>query len=113
MGWTLLTKTIRRLLPDDCQYLIETNQARYQVNSVTSKLQAPFRMGGDGGEERYFIDLTDKQGRVYKFDIETNDVEILSNTWAEYLEHVQQIIDEFEREQRETAAIDATPGVAQ
>jgi hypothetical protein len=80
--------SIRRYLLYGSKEKIIKHRKKYYDNWVKDKR---FIIGSDGGEEDYFIKLTDTDSLVYVFDLETHKSKLKFKSINEYLEHARSV----------------------
>ena len=72
--------TAEFVMPNDASRLIEINRERSTqgvrpyIGAGKGQKSSYFEIGGDGGEERYLIDLAQQQSPVYLYDVETAEL---------------------------------------
>ena len=84
------------LLPNDPEQILEYNQDSYEYPGV-GKL---FVIGGDGGEDSYFIDLADNSSQVFTFDMESDTHTSTAANWSEYIEWIEKALKEIEEDEK-------------
>ena len=73
------------MLMADVNILIEWN------SESESLVKNGFMIGGDGGEESYYIDLYDEHHPVFSFDMETDKTVLFAKNIADYLAKIIEI----------------------
>jgi hypothetical protein len=84
------------LLQNDPEPILECNQHPGDYPGISK----PFVIGGDGGEELYFIDLAADSSQVFTFDMETGKHIAKARDWAEYLSQIESDLNEIEEDER-------------
>lgn len=83
-------------LPDDADGLITANRG-----PGPHGFAGYFRIGSDGGEEEYYIDLHRIRSPVYRYALETSERTIVSDDLNQYVQRCMAIEAEIEEDERE------------
>lgn len=83
------------MLPNCPEAVIDLNDTPFLENSD----MLPLCVGVDGGEERYFIDASRPNSRVFVFDLETGKHRPFESTWASYLHHIRAVLRELKEDE--------------
>jgi cell wall assembly regulator SMI1 len=87
------------LLPNSSSAVIANNEDPGEYPDVAQ----PFVIGGDGGEEIYFVDLAATTSQVFVYDMDTGKHTPHADDWAKYLDQIANTLKEIEEdEQAET-----------
>jgi len=84
------------LLPNDLARLLSDNEDPGNYPGIDKA----FMIGGDGGEERYFIDLASTSSQVFAFDLETGIHTAKATDWQQYLDQIAASLREIEEDER-------------
>ncbi|CAB5081818.1 hypothetical protein D3OALGA1CA_265 [Olavius algarvensis associated proteobacterium Delta 3] len=68
--------------------LIISNNGPSLTQHIDVACENPFFVGGDGGEELYYIDLNSSTGEVFVYSMETKTSQVHSESWRAYLDHI-------------------------
>ena len=89
--------TAEVLLPDSADWLLASAGL---VNDLPAN---SFIIGGDGGEESYFIDVSRQRSPVFVFDLETGKVWQKASSLSVYVEQCKDAIEQIHRDEERAA----------
>ena len=84
------------LLPNSPAPVLANNQEPGEYPGIGRA----FMIGGDGGEETYFIDVASGNSQVYVYDMETGKHVVRATEWTQYLDQVATTLREIEEDER-------------
>lgn len=84
------------MLPNSPTPVLDNNQEPGEYPGIGSALV----IGGDGGEETYFIDVASGKSQVFVYDMETGKHALRATEWAQYLDQVSAALREIEEDER-------------
>lgn len=84
------------LLMNDLEVLLRENSRSTKYPGIGKA----FLIGGDGGEEVYFIDTASRLSQVFVYDMEKGAHTVKARDWSEYLQQVQKTLHEIEADER-------------
>ena len=101
------------MLANDANAIVEMNKApgfhsiihMKNIPEHPCKEESLFWIGNDGGEEQYYLDISQKAGAVYKLDLETGKFTEYAHDLHSYIERIQGIDQEIDNEQRQAAQL--------
>ena len=85
-------------LPNDLESIILNNDVDRRENIIQRK--DIFIIGDDGSEETYFIDTQAAGSKVYKYDIETDKTELLTENFDLYIDYIRTVQAEIDEDEK-------------
>jgi hypothetical protein len=85
------------LLPHYPGVIISNNDPSL-TQQIPVACENPFFVGGDGGEELYFIDLNSSTGEVFVYSMETKTSQVYAESWRAYLDRISGSISAMEND---------------
>jgi hypothetical protein len=99
--------TAEFVMPNNATHLIEINRERSTLSKPKKGRSEPpasyFEIGGDGGEERYLIDLSQAESPVYVYDLETDEVREAALELQSFVAQCAAADEEIRRDEEFTA----------